>query len=634
MRFPQFIAATWLVLVCALAPASAEKHVALVVGNDRYVNLPANEQLQKAVNDARAVGGALRQTGFDVIAGENLVRSALVDKLNEMTERLGPGDTAFFFFSGHGVALDGINYILPADVPDVAPGQETLLKNEALAEPYIIAGLTSRGVKVAVMVLDASHTNPFARPGRDSVGNAKGLLPPPRVQGVLSLHAAGDGEAALDQLSGSDPNPNSVFTRVLAPALTKPGIDLRALAVEVSAEVTRIAQAAGYDQRPAHDDQTAGGPLHPAEVRLLREDRPAAAVRPVTAARPPSQPHTSPRAAEDPNLVEFLFATTRKQTSVEPVRFSGERSEHDEIVYGAARVHVPEGHRAGQIELPGYTWWSLFTFESKPDEKKHFIIRSVAQLSEKNWKHYIGQQGKNEALVFVHGFDTSFEDALYRNAQIVFDLPYTHGISVLFTWASGGRVGITDYEYDTNSARLAAASFRQVLRTLRSAGIERIHVLAHSMGNQVVLDALAQEAGTAAPLGIAQLIMAAPDVDNDLFTQWARLVRRITKGMTLYASSADRAMEVSRTLARRPRAGDVTTAGPVIVDGIDTIDVTPLGEELFGLNHDTFATSRSVLDDVGRIVLSGLRPPNARSPDNIRPMPEGISPPKFWRYRE
>ena len=54
------------------------------------------------------------------------------------------------------------------------------------------------------------------------------------------------------------------------------------------------------------------------------------------------------------------------------------------------------------------TWWSLFTYESKPDEKKHFIIRSVTQLSEKDWKGYIGQQKKNEALVFVHGFDTSF----------------------------------------------------------------------------------------------------------------------------------------------------------------------------------------------------------------------------------
>jgi uncharacterized caspase-like protein len=98
--------------------------VALVIGNNRYANLPAGEQLQKATNDARSVSGALQQVGFEVILGENLDRRALVGKLNAFVQRLAPGDTAFFFFSGHGVALDGVNYILPADVPDITAGQE------------------------------------------------------------------------------------------------------------------------------------------------------------------------------------------------------------------------------------------------------------------------------------------------------------------------------------------------------------------------------------------------------------------------------------------------------------------------------------------------------------------------------
>jgi hypothetical protein len=73
---------------------------------------PAGEQLRNAVNDARTVGAALKDVGFDAIAGENLGRSALVDRFGDLLQRLGPGDTAFFF-SGHGVALDGVNYILP-----------------------------------------------------------------------------------------------------------------------------------------------------------------------------------------------------------------------------------------------------------------------------------------------------------------------------------------------------------------------------------------------------------------------------------------------------------------------------------------------------------------------------------------
>ncbi len=259
MRFLHVIIAVGLALTCALAPARAAKRVALVIGNDRYVNLP-NQQLQKAVGDARAVGAALLQIGFDVISGENVDRNGLADKLDEMTRRLAPDDTAFFFFSGHGVALDGANYILPTDVPDIAADQETRLKLAALAEGDIIAALTAREVAVAVVVLDACRNNPFkpARPGQKGVGFGKGLAPPPQVRGVFSLYAAGIGQGAFDRLYEGDPNPNSVFSRVLVPALTRPGLDLTALAVDVRQGVSQIAHDAGVEQLPAYYDGLTG----------------------------------------------------------------------------------------------------------------------------------------------------------------------------------------------------------------------------------------------------------------------------------------------------------------------------------------------------------------------------------------
>jgi hypothetical protein len=262
LRILHIIAVVGLTLLCVLAPARAEKRVALVIGNDRYANLGVHEQLQKAVNDARAVGSALRGIGFDVIAGENLGRGALVDKLDELVQRLGPGDTAFFFFSGHGVAVDGINYILPADVPDIAPGQETRLKGAALGEPYIISELTGRGVRVAIVVLDACRNNPFGRPGGKGVGAAKGLQPPPQVSGVFSLYAAANGQTALDRLADGDPDPNSVFSRVLVPALRRPGLDLATLAIEVREEVAKVAERAGYTQRPAYYGEPIGGRVY------------------------------------------------------------------------------------------------------------------------------------------------------------------------------------------------------------------------------------------------------------------------------------------------------------------------------------------------------------------------------------
>jgi hypothetical protein len=244
--------------MCVFAPAHAERRVALVIGNDRYPNLGAQEQLQKAVGDARAVTAALRLINFDVVEGENLGRQALIDRLDDVT-RQASGAAVFFFFSGHGVALDGANYILPADVPDVGAGQSTRLKGAAISEDYIQSELARAGTQVAIVVLDACRDNPFAGSGGRGMGGERGLVPQEPPRGVFALYAAGRGQKALDRLYDGDSNPNSVFTRALLPALTKPGLDLGALAVEVRQEVERLARSVRHEQTPAYYDQTSGG---------------------------------------------------------------------------------------------------------------------------------------------------------------------------------------------------------------------------------------------------------------------------------------------------------------------------------------------------------------------------------------
>src|ERR1700733_14662701 len=128
------IIAVWMLLLAGVAPAVAEQRLALVIGNDQYENLPAEQQLRKAANDARAVADVLRRIGFRVFAGENLGRPAMVDKLDEFTRQIMPGDTALFFFAGHGVAVGSNNYILPSDVPNVQADQEVRLTRAALSE--------------------------------------------------------------------------------------------------------------------------------------------------------------------------------------------------------------------------------------------------------------------------------------------------------------------------------------------------------------------------------------------------------------------------------------------------------------------------------------------------------------------
>jgi formylglycine-generating enzyme required for sulfatase activity len=266
VRFPQFISIILLAVMCAFAPAYAEKRVALVIGNESYVNLAANEQLQKAVNDARAVGMALKQIGFDVIEGENLGRQALLARIDQASQRLTAGDTVFFFFSGHGIAVDGFNYILPTDVPAVGSGQFTSLTGAAIREEDVTAAFQRAGARVAIVVLDACRNNPFAASGTKGVGGEKGLAPHEPPSGVFTFYAASRGESALDRLYEGDRNPNSVFTRVLVPALSRPNLDLPALAREVREEVTRLARTVNHAQRPAYYDETSGDRIFLAAV--------------------------------------------------------------------------------------------------------------------------------------------------------------------------------------------------------------------------------------------------------------------------------------------------------------------------------------------------------------------------------
>ena len=268
----------------AATPALAEKRVALAIGNDLYPNLPADRQLKKAVNDATTIAGTLRSLGFDVIVGTNLGRQAMVDKLAEFTARLQPGDTAALFFAGHGVAIAGVNYLVPSDVPAVTEGAEARVRGASLAEPDLIAELQARSVRVALLVIDACRDNPFPRAAGRSIGNTRGLADAKPARGIFTLYSAGIGQTALDRLGGNDTAHNSVFTRIFAEQMKRPDLHLGDLAVEVRERVAELAlkatdergQPAPHEQTPAYYDQTLGGRIYLAgQPDVARVERPA-----------------------------------------------------------------------------------------------------------------------------------------------------------------------------------------------------------------------------------------------------------------------------------------------------------------------------------------------------------------------
>jgi esterase/lipase superfamily enzyme len=342
----------------------------------------------------------------------------------------------------------------------------------------------------------------------------------------------------------------------------------------------------------------------------------------------------------DPNVVEFFYATNRKQeghsqtqASGDPVNgwtavggYTGERNAA--LSFGAIRVRVPEGHQIGKIELPSNTRIFRITLRSENfDPAKHFTIRSIAKTSEDEWIKSLSSTRKKRALVFIHGFNTKFQDAAFRIAQIVWDIQYK-GTAILFSWPSRGE--IADYLYDKDSALASRGALLRVVDNLRKAGFKDIDIIAHSMGNLIAVDALSNSAMTQSPTAIAQLIMAAPDVDRDLFIQEIPNVAKVAKGLTLYASANDKALALSKRVAGNiPRAGDVPGSGPIVVAPVSTIDVSVIGDEMFGLNHNAFASTRNVLNDLKILLETGAPSPRLAE---IRGYPEPPQKAAYFRY--
>src|SRR5213082_1904028 len=157
-RWFSLVLAATAALTTFAAPAHAEKRVALVIGNNDYKNVP---KLQKAVNDACTMGDTLKQLGFTVMVAENQNRQAFSQTLLAFDNAVEAGDTAFFFYAGHGFEIAGQNFLLPTDVPAATEGQEELVRDASVLADRVIERLQNKRARTSILVFDACRNNPF-----------------------------------------------------------------------------------------------------------------------------------------------------------------------------------------------------------------------------------------------------------------------------------------------------------------------------------------------------------------------------------------------------------------------------------------------------------------------------------------
>jgi Caspase domain/Putative peptidoglycan binding domain len=222
-------------LICMVFTANAAKadrRVAFVVGNGAYKNVT---QLPNPPIDAKAMAGVLRNAGFDVVEGINLTRDKMTERLLEFGKKTQGADVAVFFYAGHGIAVDGTNYLLPIDA-DIKSEMDVKLGNAINVDAAL--DQTMNDSKVKLVFLDACRDNPFAakiKAGAStrSVSVATGLAEMKSGEGTLIAFATGPGQTALDGQEGT----NSPFTRALMANITQPGVEIQQAMTQVRAQV-------------------------------------------------------------------------------------------------------------------------------------------------------------------------------------------------------------------------------------------------------------------------------------------------------------------------------------------------------------------------------------------------------------
>jgi len=323
---------------------------------------------------------------------------------------------------------------------------------------------------------------------------------------------------------------------------------------------------------------------------------------------------------KDFTSVRVFYGTDRAATGEErPDKFFG-TSRGSKTSLGFCNVSIPKKHERGELESP-----KIWKLEFREDPKKHVVLLSIEQTNglkfltelQKSIQQSVtttvvdGQEQEvgGEAFVFVHGYNVTFEDAARRTAQIAYDLSF-QGAPIMYSWPSKGRGTLSAYKADGRTAAWCEESVTEFVTAIAlESGARKLHLVAHSMGNRIVSNALRRLAhiqGEEEPPLFNEVILSAPDVDAKTFKE--SIAPRIVSSaerITIYASSNDVALKASNMVhtfdgARLGQGGQKLTTFPEH-EQIDVVDASAVDTSLFAFGHSYHADSESVLSDIRRV---------------------------------
>jgi esterase/lipase superfamily enzyme len=326
------------------------------------------------------------------------------------------------------------------------------------------------------------------------------------------------------------------------------------------------------------------------------------------------------------SLVRVWFGTNRLPKNGDPRHGFLNGQDDTELHLGTCVVHVPKSHGFGTARTPILTriWHLDFSAASRIGLQEIIPAESVEAYAQDIRVALDGGEEKR-ALVYLHGYNTSFNEAAIRAGQIAADLKLP-GLTAFFTWPSHGS--LRHYAGDRERAAASEKFFIEYLQVLIDrAGVERIDLLVHSMGNLVFARSVQQMLTSAATKHIrfGVILLAAPDIDSVLFKQIAPIYCTAAQKTTMYVSMTDVALKASKHIHHGPRAG---YCPPVtVVSGIDTIEVSDIDFSSFG--HGYYAEAEAVIYDM-RFVIDGAHDPDRRL--RLEPVKTAAGDP-YWRFK-
>jgi esterase/lipase superfamily enzyme len=301
-------------------------------------------------------------------------------------------------------------------------------------------------------------------------------------------------------------------------------------------------------------------------------------------------------------LYKLYYGTNRKPIDPNNISKGYGNKRAEKLYTGSCNIFIPASHKIGEID--GSFWEKIIHLDASYGKLKIKDIKAYKNSNElwQTLKDKFKNMRRKEALIFIHGYNNSFDSAAIRAGQIGYDLKFK-GVMAFYSWPSAHSTA----KYTTDEATIQASEKylkEFLIGFAKKSGASKVNIIAHSMGNRGLLRVVNDIQKEQPSIHFGQIILAAPDVDADLFKHISKAYTMISDKTTLYVSSEDKAVKLSKTIHDNDRAGLVTPV--TVIDNIDTINVNidfnNLFSKFFNLNHTYFAKEKMILEDIRNLL--------------------------------